>query len=190
VKATSCLQWNRTAALGRTPVLPGATAVGVLSAPLRRPRPPPATTIAEWNSTGMTANLDELANKEGWDKVVAPELLPRCQPSSPDQLQFESVATPHDRWGAPSDMAKLFAPHRRSGPSLHAEALTFAWPNAIPDFKQLSYTKDTCISIARCPCLEHANYRIRPGQHGRADARLPDHSAQGGRSETDLSRDR
>ncbi len=36
--------------------------------------------IAEWNATGMTANLDDLANKEGWDKVVAPELLPVMKP--------------------------------------------------------------------------------------------------------------
>ncbi len=37
--------------------------------------------IAEWNETGMTANLDELAASEGWDKVVAPELLPVMKPT-------------------------------------------------------------------------------------------------------------
>lgn len=37
--------------------------------------------IAEWNETGMTANLDELAAAEGWDAVVAPELLPVMKPS-------------------------------------------------------------------------------------------------------------
>ena len=37
--------------------------------------------IAEWNETGMTANLDELAAAEGWDKVVAPELLPVMKPT-------------------------------------------------------------------------------------------------------------
>src|SRR5215510_10593901 len=36
--------------------------------------------IAEWNSTGGTANMDDLAAKEGWDKVVAPELLPVMKP--------------------------------------------------------------------------------------------------------------
>lgn len=36
--------------------------------------------IAEWNETGMTANLDELAAAEGWDEVVAPELLPVMKP--------------------------------------------------------------------------------------------------------------
>jgi glucose/mannose transport system substrate-binding protein len=36
--------------------------------------------IAEWNQTGMTANMDELAAAEGWDTVVAPELLPVMKP--------------------------------------------------------------------------------------------------------------
>ena len=37
--------------------------------------------IAEWNETGMTAKLDDLAAKEGWDSVVAPELLPVMKPT-------------------------------------------------------------------------------------------------------------
>jgi glucose/mannose transport system substrate-binding protein len=36
--------------------------------------------IAEWNETGMTADMDELAAAEGWDAVVAPELLPVMKP--------------------------------------------------------------------------------------------------------------
>lgn len=36
--------------------------------------------IGEWNKTGMTANLDELAASENWDEVVAPELLPVMKP--------------------------------------------------------------------------------------------------------------
>jgi glucose/mannose transport system substrate-binding protein len=36
--------------------------------------------IAEWNATGGTADMDELATAEGWDKVVAPELLPVMKP--------------------------------------------------------------------------------------------------------------
>ncbi|NJO38668.1 MAG: carbohydrate ABC transporter substrate-binding protein, partial [Rhizobiales bacterium] len=35
---------------------------------------------AEWNATGMTANLDELAAAEGWDEVVAPELIEVMKP--------------------------------------------------------------------------------------------------------------
>jgi len=36
--------------------------------------------IGEWNATGMTADMDELAAAEGWDAVVAPELLPVMKP--------------------------------------------------------------------------------------------------------------
>jgi len=36
--------------------------------------------IGEWNATGGTADMDELAAAEGWDKVVAPELLPVMKP--------------------------------------------------------------------------------------------------------------
>src|ERR1700754_62859 len=36
--------------------------------------------IAEWNATGGTANMDDLAAKESWDQVVAPELLPVMKP--------------------------------------------------------------------------------------------------------------
>src|SRR5271166_1550651 len=67
--------------------------------------------------------------------------------------------------------------------------LTFAWPSAIPDFKRLSYAKDTCESRALSPRTGHANYRICPRQHGWAVSRLPERSAQGSGSGPDLSRD-
>ncbi len=37
--------------------------------------------IAEWNATGTTANLDEVAASEGWDDVVAPELVSVMKPT-------------------------------------------------------------------------------------------------------------
>lgn len=37
--------------------------------------------IIEWNQTGQTANLDDLATAEGWDAVVAPELLSVMKPT-------------------------------------------------------------------------------------------------------------
>ena len=37
--------------------------------------------IGEWNATGGTADMDELATAEGWDKVIAPELLPVMKPA-------------------------------------------------------------------------------------------------------------
>ena len=48
-------------------------------------------------------------------------------------------------------MAKLSAPHCRSGPSLHAKVLTSAWAGGVTDFNRLSYAKDTCESIALIP---------------------------------------
>ncbi|WP_424986999.1 ABC transporter substrate-binding protein [Microbulbifer sp. S227A] len=37
--------------------------------------------IAEWNATGTTASLDDVAAAEGWDDVVAPELVAVMKPT-------------------------------------------------------------------------------------------------------------
>src|ERR1700722_20265417 len=37
--------------------------------------------ITKWNETGKTANLDQIASEEGWDKLVAPDLLPVMKPT-------------------------------------------------------------------------------------------------------------
>lgn len=37
--------------------------------------------IREWNETGRTANLDEVAASQGWDAVVAPELISVMKPT-------------------------------------------------------------------------------------------------------------
>ena len=73
--------WEQTSIAGHT-----ANTLAKLRADVVAGNAPPAVQlkgpeIAEWNETGMTANLDELANKEGWDKVVAPELLPVMKPT-------------------------------------------------------------------------------------------------------------
>ena len=73
-------KWEQTSIAGHT-----ANTLAKLRADVVAGNAPPAVQlkgpeIAEWNETGMTANLDELANKEGWDKVVAPELLPVMKP--------------------------------------------------------------------------------------------------------------
>lgn len=36
--------------------------------------------IAEWAATGMTADLDPIAEREHWDKLVAPQLIPVMKP--------------------------------------------------------------------------------------------------------------
>ena len=74
-------KWEQTSISGHT-----ANTLAKLRADVVAGSAPPAVQlkgpeIAEWNATGMTANLDELANKEGWDKVVAPELLPVMKPT-------------------------------------------------------------------------------------------------------------
>src|ERR1700722_17404287 len=74
-------KWEQTSIAGHT-----ANTLAKLRADVVAGNAPPAVQlkgpeIAEWNETGMTANLDDLANKEGWDKDVAPELLPEIKPT-------------------------------------------------------------------------------------------------------------
>src|ERR1700685_3231111 len=73
-------KWEQTSIAGHT-----ANTLAKLRADVVAGNAPPAVQlkgpeIAEWNATGKTANLDDLAKKEGWDKVVAPELLPVMKP--------------------------------------------------------------------------------------------------------------
>src|SRR6202012_924384 len=74
-------KWEQTSIAGHT-----ANTLAKLRADVIAGNAPPAVQlkgpeIAEWNETGMTANLDDLAKSEGWDKVVAPELLPVMKPT-------------------------------------------------------------------------------------------------------------
>src|SRR5271168_3417299 len=74
-------KWEQTSIAGHT-----ANTLAKLRADVVAGNAPPAVQlkgpeIAEWNATGKTANLDDLATKEGWDKVVAPELLPVMKPT-------------------------------------------------------------------------------------------------------------
>ncbi len=73
-------QWQATSIAGHT-----ANTLAKLRADVVSGNAPPAVQlkgpeIKEWNDTGMTANLDDIATKEGWDKAVAPELLPVMKP--------------------------------------------------------------------------------------------------------------
>ena len=109
-------KWEQTSIAGHT-----ANTLAKLRADVVAGNAPPAVQlkgpeIAEWNETGMTANLDELAAAEGWEKVVAPELLPVMKPaghwvaapmnihrinwlwSSPKVLQAAGVAEPPKTW--------------------------------------------------------------------------------------------
>ncbi len=73
-------KWAQTPIAGHT-----ANTLAKLRADVVAGNAPPAVQmkgpeIAEWNDTGMTANMDELAAAEGWDKVVAPELIAVMKP--------------------------------------------------------------------------------------------------------------
>ncbi len=73
-------KWQATSIAGHT-----ANTLAKLRSDVVAGNAPPAVQlkgpeIAEWNETGKTANLDALATEEGWDKVVAPELLPVMKP--------------------------------------------------------------------------------------------------------------
>ena len=74
-------KWEQTSIAGHT-----ANTLAKLRADVVAGNAPPAVQlkgpeIAEWNETGKTANLDPIATAEGWDKVVAPELLPVMKPT-------------------------------------------------------------------------------------------------------------
>lgn len=73
-------EWQQTSIAGHT-----ANTLAKLRADVVAGNAPPAVQlkgpeIAEWNATGMTASLDELAAEEGWDDVVAPELIEVMKP--------------------------------------------------------------------------------------------------------------
>ena len=73
-------KWEATSIAGHT-----ANTLAKLRADVVSGNPPPAVQlkgpeIAEWNATGKTLSLDRMAKEEGWDKTVAPELLPVMKP--------------------------------------------------------------------------------------------------------------
>jgi glucose/mannose transport system substrate-binding protein len=72
--------WEATSIAGHT-----ANTLAKLRANVVAGNPPPAVQlkgpeIAEWNDTGMTLSLDEIAKQENWEQLVAPELLPVMKP--------------------------------------------------------------------------------------------------------------
>src|SRR5271163_2800359 len=74
-------KWEQTSIAGHT-----ANTLAKLRADVIAGNAPPAVQlkgpeIAEWNETGKATNIDEIATTEGWDKVVAPELLPVMKPT-------------------------------------------------------------------------------------------------------------
>src|SRR5271170_1581819 len=98
-------KWEQTSIAGHT-----ANTLAKLRADVVAGNAPPAVQlkgpeIAEWNETGMTANLDDLANKEGWDKVVAPELLPVMKPTGDWVAAPMNIHRINWIWGSTKGMA-------------------------------------------------------------------------------------
>ena len=65
-------RWEQTSIAGHT-----ANTLAKLRADVVAGDAPPSVQlkgpeIAEWNEAGKTANLDQIATSEGWDKPVAP----------------------------------------------------------------------------------------------------------------------
>ena len=99
-------KWEQTSIAGHT-----ANTLAKLRADVIAGNAPPAVQlkgpeIAEWNQTGMTANLDELANAEGWDKVVAPELLPVMKPTGNWVAAPMNIHRINWLWGSTKAMKK------------------------------------------------------------------------------------
>jgi glucose/mannose transport system substrate-binding protein len=99
-------KWEQTSIAGHTANTLAKLRVDVVSG-----NAPPAVQlkgpeIAEWNATGMTANLDAQAAEEGWQKEVAPELLPVMKPKGSWVAAPMNIHRINWLWGSTKAMAK------------------------------------------------------------------------------------
>jgi glucose/mannose transport system substrate-binding protein len=99
-------KWEQTSIAGHT-----ANTLAKLRADVIAGNAPPAVQlkgpeIAEWNATGMTADLDAQAKEEGWEKVVAPELLPVMKPTGVWVAAPMNIHRINWIWGSTKGMAK------------------------------------------------------------------------------------
>jgi glucose/mannose transport system substrate-binding protein len=99
-------KWEQTSIAGHT-----ANTLAKLRSDVIAGNAPPAVQlkgpeIAEWNATGMTADLDPLAKEEGWEKVVAAELLPVMKPTGKWVAAPMNIHRINWIWGSTKAMAK------------------------------------------------------------------------------------
>jgi glucose/mannose transport system substrate-binding protein len=99
-------KWEQTSIAGHT-----ANTLAKLRADVIAGNAPPAVQlkgpeIAEWNATGMTADLDPIAAAEGWEKVVAPELLPVMKPTGKWVAAPMNIHRINWLWGSTKAMQK------------------------------------------------------------------------------------
>jgi glucose/mannose transport system substrate-binding protein len=98
--------WQQTPISGHT-----ANTLAKLRADVVSGTAPPAVQlkgpeIAEWNATGKTANIDALANAEGWDKLVSPELLGVMNPKRSGEAAPKKIHRVNWMWGSKKAMDK------------------------------------------------------------------------------------
>jgi glucose/mannose transport system substrate-binding protein len=99
-------KWEQTSIAGHT-----ANTLAKLRADVVAGNAPPAVQvkgpeIAEWNATGKMASLDGLAKDQGWDKLVAPELLPVMKPAGTWVAVPMNIHRINWLWGSTKAMAK------------------------------------------------------------------------------------
>ena len=99
-------KWEQTSIAGHT-----ANTLAKLRSDVVGGNAPPAVQlkgpeIAEWNETGMTANMNDLAKEEGWDKVVAPALLPVMKPTGDWVAAPMNIHRINWIWGSSKAMAQ------------------------------------------------------------------------------------
>src|ERR1700732_56322 len=99
-------KWEQTSIAGHT-----ANTLAKLRADVIAGNAPPAVQlkgpeIAEGNATRRTANLDDQAKEEGWEKVVAPELLPVMKPTGKWVAAPMNIHRINWIWGSAKGMAK------------------------------------------------------------------------------------
>jgi glucose/mannose transport system substrate-binding protein len=96
--------WDQTSIAGHT-----ANTLAKLRADVVAGNAPPAVQlkgpeIAEWNETGMTAAVDELAAAEAWEAVVAPELQPVMKPAGSWVAVPMNIHRVNWMWSSPKAM--------------------------------------------------------------------------------------
>src|SRR5262249_56940651 len=62
--------------------------------------------IAEWNTTGMTLNIDETGKQENWDQLVAPELRPVLKPKGSWVAVPMNIHRINWMWSSPKALGK------------------------------------------------------------------------------------
>lgn len=99
--------WAQTPIAGHT-----ANTIAKLRADVLSGNAPPAVQlkgpeIAEWAATGRTADLNALAAEEGWDKVVAPELIGVMKPAGTWVAAPMNIHRINWMWGSKKAMDKV-----------------------------------------------------------------------------------